>query len=170
MAYDKNNPPAIISSAYGGVMKVWALLSGDNLATLTASDYISNAEELGMGTNDVVIHSDPVGGNGNMFRVNKHTVTSTAVGAKTATTGFAKGDTTITLGSVGTGAIVATDVVMFGNDPTRYRVTTGDADVSGGGSIVISPALQRDIPAKATDIHIVKNVLKLVRFTDNDTV
>lgn len=62
-----------------------------------------------------------------------------ASGATTdgASSGYAVGDTTITLASAGTGAILAGDVITFAGDPNQYVVKTGDSDVSNGGTIVL---------------------------------
>jgi len=62
----------------------------------------------------------------------------TAANSTTDAAGYAVGDTTITLASAGTGTIVAGDIVQFDGDTNWYVVVTGDADVSGGGSIVIA--------------------------------
>jgi hypothetical protein len=77
----------------------------------------------------------------------------TASGATTDATGYAAGSTTITLASAGTGSILIGDRVQFSGDDRKYTVTSGDADVSGGGSIIIeSPGLIQAIPATATAI------------------
>lgn len=80
----------------------------------------------------------------------------TAVGATTDTAGYAVGATTITLASAGTGTILAGDLISFAGDSRKYVVVTGDADVSGGGSIVIqSPGLMQAIPGSATAITVI---------------
>ena len=77
----------------------------------------------------------------------------TAAAATTNTAGYAIGATTITLAVAGTGTFVAGDLVAFAGDSRKYLVTTGDTDVSNGGSIVIAePGLLRAIPAAATAI------------------
>lgn len=86
-------------------------------------------------------------------------VTSTAgtgTSATTNTAGYAVGATTITLASAGTGTIVAGDVITFAGDANQYVVTTGDADVSNGGTIVLAaPGLRKAIAASATNITVV---------------
>lgn len=73
--------------------------------------------------------------------------------AATNTAGYAIGATTITLGSAGTGTIIAGDIITFAGDTNKYLVVTGDADVSNGGSIVIAePGLRVAIAASATVI------------------
>lgn len=79
----------------------------------------------------------------------------TGASATTDATGYAVGATTITLAVAGTGSILAGDVVSFDGDANKYVVTSGDADVSGGGSITIAaPGLKQAIPASATAITV----------------
>lgn len=61
----------------------------------------------------------------------------TATSATTDNAGYAVGATTITLASAGSGTILAGDVVTFAGDANKYVVATGDASVSGGGTIVL---------------------------------
>lgn len=84
--------------------------------------------------------------------------------AATNTAGYAIGATTITLGSAGTGTIIAGDIITFAGDTNKYLVVTGDADVSNGGSIVIAePGLRVAIPTSAT-------VITTVAATDRNMV
>ena len=78
-----------------------------------------------------------------------------AIGATTDSAGYAAGATTINLASAGVGAINVNDKIIFEGDKNLYTVATGDADVSGGGSIVISPGLLVALPAAAKSINIV---------------
>lgn len=81
----------------------------------------------------------------------------TAAGATTNNAGYAKGTTTITLASAGTGTIVAGDFISFAGDSRKYRVATGDADVSNGGTVVLAaPGLIQAIPAVATAITVAR--------------
>lgn len=97
--------------------------------------------------------------NGMMVRESGQTKThtkGTAASATTNTAGYAVGATTITLASAGTGTILAGDVITFAGDTNQYVVTTGDADVSGGGTVVLAaPGLRQAIPASATAITVV---------------
>ena len=68
--------------------------------------------------------------------IGSHTA-GTASSATTDAAGYAVGATTITLASAGTGTILAGDVITFAGDTNQYCVTTGDGDVSGGGTIVL---------------------------------
>ena len=54
------------------------------------------------------------------------------------TAGYAVGATSITLAAAGSGTIVAGDYVTFAGDTNKYLVTTGVADVSAGGTLVIA--------------------------------
>lgn len=85
--------------------------------------------------------------------VPSHTA-GTASGATTTAAGFALGVTTIALASAGTGTILAGDVITFANHAQTYAVTTGDSDVSNGGSIVIYPGLKTALPTSAQAITV----------------
>lgn len=90
----------------------------------------------------------------------------TAAGATTNTAGYAKGSTTITLASAGTGTITAGDVINFAGDTNKYVVVTGDADVSGGGTVVIAaPGLRVAIPTSATAITVGNSYTANVAFS-----
>lgn len=80
----------------------------------------------------------------------------TAASATTNTAGYAKGATSITLASAGTGTIVAGDIITFAGDNNKYLVVTGDTDMSNGGTIVIAaPGLMQALPASAKAITVV---------------
>lgn len=66
------------------------------------------------------------------------TTKGTAASATTNSAGYAVGVTTLTLAAVGTGTIVAGDILTFAGDTNKYVVTTGNSDVSAGGTIVIA--------------------------------
>lgn len=84
-------------------------------------------------------------------------VYGTGASATTNATGYAKGATTITLASAGTGTIIAGDFISFAGDSTKYRVATGDADVSNGGTVVLAfPGLMKPIAAVATAITVAR--------------
>lgn len=79
------------------------------------------------------------------------TVFGTAASGTTNTAGYAKGATTITIASAGTGTVIAGDFVSFAGDSRKYRVNTGDTDISNGGTLVLAaPGLMQAIPAAAT--------------------
>lgn len=94
----------------------------------------------------------------------------TGASATTDTAGYAVGATTINLASAGTGTILAGDVITFAGDANKYVVVTGDADVSGGGSVVIAePGLRVAIPASATAITVGADYAANVGFS-NDAI
>lgn len=79
----------------------------------------------------------------------------TGASATTNAAGYAVGATTITLASAGTGTIVAGDTITFANHADKYVVVTGDADVSGGGTLVLAaPGLRVALPASAQAITV----------------
>lgn len=85
--------------------------------------------------------------------VQTHTA-GTASGATTNTAGYALGVKTVTLASAGTGTILVGDIITFAGDTQTYAVTSGDADVSNGGSISFEPGLKVAIPTSATAISL----------------
>lgn len=89
-------------------------------------------------------------------QVQSHTK-GTASSATTDNAGYAVGATTITLASAGTGTILAGDVVTFAGDVNKYVVKTGDADVSGGGTIVLHAPGLRVAMSAATKAITVEN-------------
>jgi hypothetical protein len=90
------------------------------------------------------------------------------VRASTDATGYAIGVGTVTLASSGTGAITVGDKIRFNTtDRTIYTVTSGDADVSNGGSITFTPVLVQAIPAAATAIYTNEPPLGIVKTVDN---
>jgi hypothetical protein len=73
--------------------------------------------------------------------VGSHTA-GTAANATTDATGYAAGLKTVTLASAGTGTILTGDIVTFAGDSQTYTITSGDADVSNGGTISFEPGLK----------------------------
>ncbi len=87
-------------------------------------------------------------------QIKSHTK-GTASSATTDNSGYSVGDTTITLASAGTGTILAGDVITFAGDSNKYLVTSGDSDVSDGGTITLAePGLKVAIAASATAITV----------------
>jgi hypothetical protein len=86
--------------------------------------------------------------------VRRHTK-GTGASATTNNAGYAIRATTITLASAGTGTILAGDVITFAGDSNQYVVASGDADVSGGGTItLVAPGLLQAIPGSTTAITV----------------
>lgn len=80
----------------------------------------------------------------------------TAASATTNNAGYAVGDTVITLAAIGTGTILAGDVITFAGDTNKYVVVSGDADVSNGGTITIAaPGLRVAMSAATKAITVV---------------
>lgn len=95
----------------------------------------------------------------------------TAASSTTNTAGYAIGATLITLASAGTGTILAGDVITFAGDANQYVVFSGDADVSGGGTITLmAPGLRRAIPGSATAITVVNTSVRSMGFARNAIV
>ncbi len=87
----------------------------------------------------------------------------TAGGAQTGGTAIVVGSTVIDTGGVGTGSILAGDVVTFPGDPNKYIVSTGTTNVAGvavfpnpppGSFIILSTPLLVALPAVPTPILI----------------
>lgn len=74
----------------------------------------------------------------------------TASGSTTNAAGYAVGVTTITLASAGTGSWVEGDIFTIAGQTQQYVIVTGDADVSGGGTITFQPPLAVAITTAAT--------------------
>ena len=95
--------------------------------------------------------------------IGSHTA-GTASSATTDAAGYAVGATTLTLASAGTGTILAGDVITFAGDTNQYCVTTGDADVSGGGTIVLGENGLQAAISGATAITMVATSTKNIAF------
>ena len=129
------------------------VLDFDAEANALALTQFSDAEKVG--SDDVKIS----GGIGRKFGIDwnaddgvpTHTA-GTASGATTDASGYAVGVKTITLASAGTGTILEGDIFTIADDDQTYVVATGDADVSGGGTIVFEPGLKVAITTAETAI------------------
>jgi hypothetical protein len=142
----------VINSAAGTKLR--------NLAQLNQVDSSGNDDMLRRGTLldlQGIMMKESAG-------LDNHTA-GTGSSATTDDAGYAVGATTLTLASAGTGTIVAGDVITFAGDTNQYVVTTGDGDVSGGGTIVLGAnGLQVAIAASATAITVVASSVKNVAF------
>lgn len=95
----------------------------------------------------------------------KTSVAGTASGATTNNAGYAVGTTTLTLASAGTGTLVAGDVITFAGDTNKYVVTSGDTDVSNGGTITIAaPGLQVAMSAATKAITVIAAAARNMAF------
>ena len=89
----------------------------------------------------------------------------TASSATTDNSGYSVGDTVLTLASAGTGTILAGDVITFAGDSNQYIVASGDADVSGGGTITLAaPGLRVAMSAATKAITMVASSPRSMAF------
>lgn len=92
----------------------------------------------------------------------------TAASATVNTAGYAIGATVLTLTAAGTGTILVGDVVSFAGDPNSYVVLSGDADVSGGGTITLAaPGLRVAMSAATKAITVNASTDKNMAFSRN---
>lgn len=61
MAYSTSNPPELHSQAVAGP-RTWVYKSTDAIATVRATGYITNGQDLGMKLNDLVMVTDTTNG------------------------------------------------------------------------------------------------------------
>jgi hypothetical protein len=112
---------------------------------------------------------------GNLFGFNlresaqiQSTTKGTGASATTNSAGYAVGATTLTLAAVGTGTIVAGDILTFAGDSNKYVVTTGNADVSAGGTIVLAePGLRIAMSAATKAITVFGTSARNTAFSRN---
>lgn len=136
--------------------------AGTNLRNLASLNSVNQS-----GNEDLLRRGTLLDLQGIMMKESAGLDTHTAGTASSSTTdaaGYAVGATTITLASAGTGTILAGDVVTFDGDTNQYCVTTGDGDVSGGGTIVLGAPGLRAAISGATDITVVAASTKNVAF------
>jgi len=96
------------------------------------------------------------------------TTKGTAASATTNNAGYAIGATTLTLAAVGTGTIVAGDILTFAGDTNKYVVATGNADVSAGGTIVLAaPGLRVAMSAATKAITVFATSSRNLALTRN---
>jgi hypothetical protein len=94
----------------------------------------------------------------------------TASSATVSNAGYSVGDTVLTLSSAGTGTILAGDVIVITGDASasKYVVTSGDADVSNGGTITIAaPGLKGSLSTATHAITIQTPTERNMMFSRN---
>ena len=102
--------------------------------------------------------------------VKTHTA-GTGASATTNDAGYAVGATVLTLASAGTGTILAGDVVTFAGDANKYVVASGDADVSGGGTITLAaPGLRVAMSAATKAITVLATSTRNMAFAESALV
>ena len=112
---------------------------------------------------------------GNLFGFNlresaqiQTTTKGTAASATTDNAGYAVGATVLTLASVGTGTILAGDIITFAGDSNKYVVASGDADVSSGGTITLAePGLRVAMSAATKAITVFGTSARNTAFSRN---
>ncbi len=160
MTYANSNPPALLSQRVGGIGAEWSYVDGDGLDDVLEVNYIRNAADLGMKAGDKVYHRDTTDKVTTDLVAVAHRTSGTASGAL-ASAIEPIGETSIALQSAGTGTFLIGDIVKFGNDPdTEYLLTVGDTDISGGGTLTITPGLVI-ATAVGTTIEVKSGVLNL---------
>ena len=162
MTYATSNPPRLVAQSVGANGgDLWVYKDGDSLDDVASVNYITNAIDLAFKAGDVVLHIDTTDLVTNLLTANAHRTSGTAVGALCSAI-EAIGITSIALQSAGTGTFIIDDIIKFSNDPdTEYRVTSGDADISDGGTLTITPGMVI-ATAVGTKITIKSNVINLV--------
>ncbi len=159
MTYAIANPPRCVSQSVGANGgDIWVYKDGDSLDDVAGNNYVTNASDVGLVAGDLVVHMDETDLVTNLLSV-VTAAKGTAVGA-TCSAIEPIAETSIALSSAGTGSILIDDIITFDNDTTEYLVTTGDADVSGGGTLVITPGLVV-ATAVGTVITVKQDVLNL---------
>lgn len=91
---------------------------------------------------------------------------STAASATTDNAGYAIGAKVITLAAAGTGIVTAGTNITFAGDANVYKVVSGDADVSNGGTITLAePGLRVAMSAATKAITVVAAHAGNIAFT-----
>ena len=143
MSYSENNPPRLVSQSVGANGgDLWVYKDGDSLDDVAVTNYVSNAADLALKPLDMVVHMDTTDKVMNVLTALDAASGGSAAGALCSAI-ESIGETSVALQSAGTGDFVVDGIITFDNDPdgNEYRLTTGDADISGGGTLVITPGL-----------------------------
>jgi len=83
-------------------------------------------------------------------------VAGTAASATTDAAGYAVGAKVITLAAIGTGTIVAGDILTFAGDTNKYVVVSGDTNVADAGTITLAePGLRVAMTAATKAITVI---------------
>jgi len=88
----------------------------------------------------------------------------TGASATTDNAGYAVGATVLTLAAVGTGTILAGDVVTFAGDTNQYVVESGVGAVSGGEITIAAPGLKVAMSAATKAITVVAAAARNMAF------
>lgn len=146
------------------------------LNTLAGAAFRGNAQYYGAntaGSDSFLRQGELMNIHGMNVRESAQIVSQTAgtnSGGRTNNAGYAIGDTVLTLDSNGTGSIVNGDVITITGDASgaSYVVVSGDADVSGGGTITIgAPGLRGTLSAATHAITVNASTDKNMAFSRN---
>jgi len=88
----------------------------------------------------------------------------TAASATTDNAGYAVGDTVITLAAVGTGTILAGDMLTFAGDTNIYVIASGTGDVLGGQITLAAPGLRIAMSAATKAITMIATSTRNLAF------
>lgn len=88
MAYVTTNPPRALVYTVGDDTTIWVYKSADAVATVVAATYITNAKDLGMKVNDLVVVVDTA-----TPLISTTRVTAVASTGSTMSTGVTVGNT-----------------------------------------------------------------------------
>lgn len=150
-------------SPMGDLQLVIDTAAGAKMRTLTQLTKANEAADTSLLRRGVLLDV-----HGFAIRESAQVKTSTAGTAASATTdnaGYAKGSTTFTLASAGTGTLVAGDVITFAGDTNQYVVVSGDTDVSNGGTLVIAqPGIKVAMSAATKAITVVSAATRNMAF------
>lgn len=83
--YSTSNPPAQVGQRFGSGPALWMYSSTDAIAAVDATDYITNASDLGMRTGDAVLILDTTN---SLTSFGQVTVDADGNGTLTALTAF----------------------------------------------------------------------------------
>ncbi len=138
--------------------------AGANLRTLAQLTKVNESGDVSMLRQGELLNI-----HGFAIRESAQIITPTAGTAASATTdnaGYAVGATVLTLASAGTGTLIAGDIVTFAGDTNKYVIASGDADVSGGGTITLAaPGLRKAMSAATKAITVVAAAARNVAFS-----
>ena len=157
---DDNGAPAtgrsmVIDTTAGAAMRTLSVLTKANEAGTVMTLRDGELMDLhGMSIKESAKVQTPASGTGSS--------------ATTDNAGYAVGATVLTLAAVGTGTILAGDVITIAGDSNKYVVASGDADVSGGGTITLAkPGLRVAITTSATAITVIAASTRNAAFSAN---
>lgn len=85
MTYSTDNSPSLVARGVGGNGSLWVYKDGDPIADVDATDYFTNAGDLGMQTGDIIFIIDTTNG---LSTIGQITLDADGNGTATALTAF----------------------------------------------------------------------------------